>query len=426
MNMHKTLNELFQSIQVQNQFLSRANETTLSLAESHILVEVDAAGQDGIAASILATVLGLSKVQISRLIDDLGKHTLLGREVSKSDGRSKLVRLTESGRTALARFDQSANESMERLAGRLSESELLELKDLFKRFSDALGAAPSKTRTSDHPLRNEIRRVTRVLGLLGRKIYHSDKDLNSLDFFVLKESAKETDGGCLPSDLAEKFSLPRTTISGSIKRLSALRLVTQKKDVNADKRQLPLFVTEEGTSTLEAVESSGCALIERGTADFSISELDRFVHLVKLFATPREKTSRITLQSKMDIVELSDKADIRNCARSFLLEGLVSKGWHKQAPEGLLLTNNLVTLLYVQDSLQGVLELSVKQSMYYLQNFFIEKSFVGSVEGRKFLKGSFEMLNVSSQQISVSDTYISAALKELCELDSLSDIQIDR
>jgi DNA-binding MarR family transcriptional regulator len=96
--------------------LSMASETGccgVTLAQCHILLEVDQRGQSSVTE--LATLLELDKSTMSRTIDTMCRAGLLNRETDPANRRQQVIRLTEEGKQKSDRVNGLCDTSYARL-----------------------------------------------------------------------------------------------------------------------------------------------------------------------------------------------------------------------------------------------------------------------------------------------------------------------
>jgi DNA-binding MarR family transcriptional regulator len=86
---------------------------------------------DGASVRYLSEQVVVSPSRVSRLADEFVVRGWLERAVSHQDGRLSLVRLTSSGRKALAAMEQTfADALQEHLLAHLSDAQLASLVDV--------------------------------------------------------------------------------------------------------------------------------------------------------------------------------------------------------------------------------------------------------------------------------------------------------
>ena len=114
--------------------------TPFSLAEARVLYEL--AHRDGLAASDLATELGLDAGYLSRILQRFSRRGLVTRTHSASDARVRPLALTAKGRAAFAPLDQRSQQEIATLLGTLSEPSQRRLIDSMQTIESLLADKP--------------------------------------------------------------------------------------------------------------------------------------------------------------------------------------------------------------------------------------------------------------------------------------------
>lgn len=93
-----------------------------SLAEARIIFEVGRGGEIGVAA--IGRELGLDPGYLSRLLAKLEGRGLIEKSRSETDGRKRIISLTEEGEEAFALLDERSREEVSDLLGKLSKGDV--------------------------------------------------------------------------------------------------------------------------------------------------------------------------------------------------------------------------------------------------------------------------------------------------------------
>lgn len=101
--------------------------TPYSLTEARIIFEL--AQRDDLTASDLCRELGLDPGYLSRILARLEQQRILEKVRSESDGRQRLLRLTETGRAAFEVLNQRSRDEIADLLGALAEADQRRLLD---------------------------------------------------------------------------------------------------------------------------------------------------------------------------------------------------------------------------------------------------------------------------------------------------------
>jgi DNA-binding MarR family transcriptional regulator len=92
---------------------------------------------DGIAPSLLAEHMGMTKGAISKLADRLGDKGLISREVSDKGGRGHSLVLTTAGRRLVPRLARLADDNDAAFFQTLSDRERLQLEAILRKIASA-------------------------------------------------------------------------------------------------------------------------------------------------------------------------------------------------------------------------------------------------------------------------------------------------
>lgn len=111
--------------------------TPYSLTESRVLFEL--AQREQVTASDLCRELGLDAGYLSRTLAQLEQQGLVDKQRSASDGRQRLLRLTEAGAQAFAVLDQRSRDEVAELLGSLREGDQQRLLKAMQTIESVLG-----------------------------------------------------------------------------------------------------------------------------------------------------------------------------------------------------------------------------------------------------------------------------------------------
>ena len=353
---------LLPSVQQQNRFAARAHDTNLSLAESHLLVEIDL--NRGTTARELVRIIGIEKSLLSRILSGLERKNMIRRCEATKDRRTKALELTARGKEVLSEFDVNANRSISALAVRLSQDSQQQFLRFIARFSDCLGVTPALARPSDHPFRPEIRRLTRAFSLLGRTVF-GVRGFTSLEWHLLL-ALLEASIPLRAADLAERYSVPANTISAALHNLARRGLISRERQ-ECDRRVFLLAITEAGKKALKTIETAACARIADGLEGFSDQEAMDYARLFRELSGGEVKEE--VLRPRLSVRSLREQD--RPAARAMLIEALVHSKRHLQAPERLVAADNRVFVLFAEQDPKGVCEFALEQKGWTLLNFAV-------------------------------------------------------
>lgn len=115
----------------------------LTLSELDVLIQLDAAGRQGLRLSELAERVLITKSGITRLVDRLVADGLLERRQCADDRRVQHVLLTDPGRRALRRsIGTHLRDVAAAFSDHVGEAETPQLRTVLERIADQSGRAP--------------------------------------------------------------------------------------------------------------------------------------------------------------------------------------------------------------------------------------------------------------------------------------------
>jgi DNA-binding MarR family transcriptional regulator/N-acetylglutamate synthase-like GNAT family acetyltransferase len=115
-------------------------ESPFSLTEVRVLYELANRGES--TASELGEELGLDAGYLSRILRGFEKHDLIHKRPSETDGRRRLLRLTERGREAFAPLDARSRNDIGAMLGGMSTAEQERLVGAMRTIEGLLGVSP--------------------------------------------------------------------------------------------------------------------------------------------------------------------------------------------------------------------------------------------------------------------------------------------
>ena len=115
-------------------------ESPFSLTEVRVLYELANRGES--TASELGEELGLDAGYLSRILRGFEKHDLIHKRPSETDGRRRLLRLTERGREAFAPLDARSRNDIGAMLGGMSTAEQERLVGAMQTIEGLLSVSP--------------------------------------------------------------------------------------------------------------------------------------------------------------------------------------------------------------------------------------------------------------------------------------------
>ena len=155
-------------------------ETDLSASAVHAVIEIGNRGE--MTANQLGQALLLEKSTISRMVSRLIERELVIEAQSKTDGRAKMLSLTEAGHTLLADIDRFADQKVGRALQTMNAQSRAQAIGGLSSYAAALGAI--RKAPDDKPLPVDIHEgflpgaIGRIAEMHGR-YYARDWNMNS-------------------------------------------------------------------------------------------------------------------------------------------------------------------------------------------------------------------------------------------------------
>ncbi len=118
----------------------RLLRSPFSLAEARVIYEL--AHLENTTATELSNELSLDAGYVSRILRSFNKRGLIDRSPSETDGRKRLLRLSEKGQVAFARLNTRSHREIEATLGRLSSRDQVRLLQAMQTIEELIGAQP--------------------------------------------------------------------------------------------------------------------------------------------------------------------------------------------------------------------------------------------------------------------------------------------
>ena len=336
-----------------NRTVSSAYGTGLGIAESAVLQELLAEPQ--LRASDLSTRLVLGPVSISRQLRRLQGQGLLRVHTAQHDRRARRLSVTAVGKRVFFQAYERACTTFSTAFSRLDSQEQVRFSDLFRRFLDGYGAPLASALPGDPPLMPEIRRLTRVLGMLGGSVFGSS-GLSPLEWhIVVRVCTASTE--VLISDLSSLYSVAANTVSQTVSRLEKAGFLERGASTR-DRRCVPLQATAAGIQQHENIELLAASQIEKAWSGFAVSERSDFTTLWEKYAGSGTCEDEIVLGETRSLRRISSDFDREN-ARRFVYEGRVrALSTCGALPEIVCGKDSIILGLYAGANLQILIEFS--------------------------------------------------------------------
>ncbi len=350
-----------------NRTVKTAYGAELGVTESAVLQESLAAAS-GITAKALALRLCLSPVKISRLLKGMLEQDLILRERHDSQ---LLIRPSPKGLTLFNSAYRRAQATFQSAYERLAPGQRDAFCDNLRRLNDALRAPPAGSLANDPPLMAEVRRLTRVLGFLGRDTFGSARaplEWHSLSLIL----ALGDRASCVT--LSQMLGVTHATMSTTLNRLQQEGFLLREV-ASQDSRARKLLLTEAGTRELRRIEACGVALLQNALYQFNPRDLQLLVDGCRQYAGQDLSSREIILSPPFRLRPLEGKE--LETARAFVFETRVAQRLLQKLPESVLDSGNVVLGVFTDQDLCALYEFSVdarKRSLQLVQGLALERA----------------------------------------------------
>lgn len=336
------------SMHRRNRTVASAYDTPLSPMAATVLPEIEA--NPGISLVDLQTRLHLDQVSTTRLIQGLVKEGLVTRQQSKIDKRRREIRLSRHGKKL---FEMSAsrayatfNAAYERIPDRDRELFLR----LFKVFNDGLGANAAAELPIDPPGMTEIRRISRVLGILGRSMF-GIAECSPLEWHIF-DLLGAPEASAYVVELAELIGSQPKTTAALVQRLAAQGLVRQTVSAR-DKRFRTVTLTASGRALHARRRALAEKFVSQGIQAVPEKEREKFRVVFRAY-TGVDLPNAATVVAASLIFRLVSDATTYPDLRSFLYQQRVLQGLTRSVSSSILGESAVVYGVWSHDVLTAV------------------------------------------------------------------------
>lgn len=340
------LQDLTRKFQKLNNYVSKDSTLGLNLSSLMVMLEFD----PGVVLTVneITSRTHFDQSTVSRIVSNLRKRGLL-KNAPTSDARSRPVILTSLGEARLFSNDEKINKG---ITSRLKTLSVTQIKTMLKglsTLSTALESPPTLYRKKDHPLRHEVRRMTKALGILERKV--TGERLNTSEWNVLSE-IKDTPTLLTSTDLANAlFTLPKVMAS-IVVRLEKRGLI-QRTASKRDKRASYLELTPKGIKELQSINNQAASFLQEAIRKEKSLDPDSISKALELYIYWRE-----TADSTSGWSEARSPEDLA-LARGFVIREAVTHKIEDELPETICSKKGKVFICRAAGGeIKGVLDLS--------------------------------------------------------------------
>lgn len=374
------LYNLFRLFQQANRFVTKDLGTSLGITESFLLIELDSVRER--TAQDLCYLLKVDKSVVSRNLHALMSRGYVKAVRSDQDRRSNMLEVTPKGKKFLERYDELSNEVMLSHLSLLSRDEQDKLVAIFRHYADNTDAGPGLLREKDLPFRVEVRRMTRVLGMLKKTFM--DSPLNTAQWQVLAE-LDESNGKISYVEIAKKLTAPASSISTIVGILESKGCVARASR-GRGRHPNEISVTKKGSDVLRGIEETYCAHIANALAGLPDSDLHALEDLLQNYLG----LSGVVAREGSREIRLIETEQERKRARAFLVENLILFRKHLDLPDIIMAEDSWCWAMYDdQNVLQAVAETRKNAEGAILVNYAAAPRELDLAQQKSFLEKVF-------------------------------------
>lgn len=345
------IHRLVRRLQQRNRVVGRSSEVDFTLAEIHVLVELDAT--PGRAVGELAVHLRIDQSFASRLVQALARRKLVSVARESGDARRKRIVLTTSGRNVVRKLDERANARYQAMLNQISRTDEEKLVALFRAISDGCGHPRIEVRPTEAAYRAEQRRLTRCCGLLGDTVFGSQVSAavwQVLGEVVLSPVAPQ------PGELATLLAVAQNSLSSLVTTMEQKKLL-QRERIGRDGRAVVLRPLPAGIQLYQGIEEGAAEQIRKALEGVKADDTARAVGVFRRFlGDSGEDVAPLGTDFSVTRVDTRDE---RTVARGHIARALVREGLERCIPEHFVSSSNECLVLRTQESVMAALELDL-------------------------------------------------------------------
>ena len=321
----------------------------LLINENHLLGELRA--HPAITAHDLSLSLRMEKSMLSRMLAAIESRGLVEVSVSARDRRRKFLTLTPKGITALEHDNKVRDQQVIQCIAALDEQEQGELQRLLRLMADGLNSAELHGAEWENPVKIEIRRLTRSLGMLGDNYLGCEMSVENCQVLhLISQGSVQQPNSLRMSELRQLVPYEFSILSRMVTQLTAAGFVRKEPGVK-DKREISLHLSANGKARSEFNIDRGGNSLANGMRHFRAEQVGRLCELIEKFVS---EDSNAALNSGSRLI--GDDIELRKEARAFVLAELVRRGLERDVPETILGTSSSVIVHTQNNLINAVLE----------------------------------------------------------------------
>lgn len=408
----KKMYDLFLRLNIKLESITNRLRPTLTINESHIISEIS--GNPHLTAGELARILVLEKSTLSRALAALEHRKLIRTKASAEDRRKKDLLVTPSGLAALRDDSALRNRQVIECIADLASDEQAQLATLLRRLADNFGAAPIVPRADDHPVKIEIRRLTRSMGYLGDNFLDVHLPIEKCQILhAIARGGNHVPMAKLRAVLPYQFS----ALSRMLSTLSDNGWVN-KNSAAHDRRSIEVALTGRGVDREREILDRASSRLGKAFHDLRGSEVSHMITLMERIL-PHYGPWHVGRPDGEEIRRLADDR-ARRMARGFIMETLVQSNRHFSAPEKIIASNTPAYALYTGGEICAVAEFRLEKHEWQLVLFIADAELDRTMQ-KSFLEKALALLreenpaNAGQKVLIAGDAAIEIAPDCCCE-----------
>jgi DNA-binding MarR family transcriptional regulator len=347
--------------------VAKRRQAPLYITVNYLLNAI--AQQRDLGVTELSQALVLDKSSLSRLVNSSEKLGLLELVPHPSDARRKTIQITERGAKAVAEDNNCRNEHVTACLDGLDEDQQDTLANRLSLLADGMGAEPLEKVSHEHPVRVPLRRLTRVMGMLGDDFLGSGM---AVEQFQILQILSEHQNAISMRDLGNRLPYTQSSLSRLTESLNRKNWVTKVPSPD-DGRQLMVGLSLQGRHDFLEIKNRAVDLLRDAVRKLG-GTFDELTSLLEAFLGHPERTLSAL---GTEVRQLRDPQEL-GAARALVIEELVRAQRQHLAGESLLASRNLVLGAFISDRLVGVLELERRKRIWVAVNFSVRPEFHNS------------------------------------------------
>jgi DNA-binding MarR family transcriptional regulator len=360
------MHRLFKRLQQRNRYVDIEPQSQLSLAEAHLLKEIQA--QPHVTLREFEKFFFLPQSHMSRLMNRLVERGFIQKKVSSADARALSLSLTPKGIKVIALSDAVSRESFETIGRLLTASEKKKLVQLFKAIADGFEHPTPPLRPGELEYSLHQRRITRCFRLLGKRVFESA--FNSTQFQVLSRLAYSP-LALSARVLADQIAVTNSAMTIVTKDLIKRGLLSAVSNTH-DKRALCISITAAGQRAVDEVEHRAARRLQESLRDYSHRQIqDWFAVLKKYVLDSDEGVSVASLG--LTTVLFSSSQELAS-ARAKIITEIVLRHQQNECPETIAASHHIVVGFHRGKELVAIFDVAPQPKRFEVVAGYFEQN----------------------------------------------------